>query len=65
MSDKFKLAKAAREGGNEKFTFFETDGKAGGDFRAVYDLHIRLDDLSTEMIYYDIDDIFKSSQVRQ
>jgi len=49
-SDKLKLDKAAREGGNDKLTFFETNGKAGGNFRAVYDLHMRLDTLSTAMI---------------
>ena len=45
-SDKLKLAKSAREGGPDKFTFFESDGQVGGDFRAVYDLHMRLEALS-------------------
>ena len=31
-SDKLKLAKAAREGRDDKFTFFESDGKAGEIF---------------------------------
>ena len=56
--DKLKLARAAREGGEEKFTLFETDGKVGGDFRAVYNLHMRLEDLSKAIMYYDMDDIF-------
>ena len=34
-SDKLKLAKSAREGGRDKFTFFETDGKSGSNFRAA------------------------------
>ena len=57
-SDKLKLAKAAREGGPDKFTFFESDGKVGGDFRAVYDLHMRLEALSKAIMFYDMDDVF-------
>ena len=57
-SDKLKLAKAAREGGNNKFTFFESDGKVGGDFRAVYDLHMRLEALAKSIMFYDMDDVF-------
>ena len=57
-SDKLKLLKAAREGGEDKFTFFESDGKVGGDFRAVYDLHMRLEALSKAILFYDMDDVF-------
>ena len=57
-SDKLKLSKAAREGGEDKFTFFESDGKVGGDFRAVYDLHMRLEALSKAILFYDMDDVF-------
>ena len=56
-SDKLKLANASREGGEDKFTFFESDGKVGGDFRAVYDLHMRLEALSKAVLFYDMDDV--------
>ena len=58
-SDKLKLSKAAREGGGEdRFTFFEPDGKVGGEFCAVYDLHMRLEALSKAIMFYDMDDVF-------
>ena len=57
-SDKLKLAKSAREGGENKFTFFETDGKSGSDFRAVYDLHMRLDALGKSITFFNMDDVF-------
>ena len=58
-SDKLKLSKAAREGEDDKFTLFESDGKVGGDFRAVYDLHMRLEALSKAIIFYDMEDVFQ------
>jgi hypothetical protein len=58
-SDKLKLSKAAREGGDDKFTFFESDGNDGGDFRAVYDLHMRLEALSKVIMFYDMEDVFQ------
>ena len=58
-SDKLKFSKAAREGGDDKFTFFESDGKVGGDFRAVYDLHMRLEALSKAIMFYDMEDVFQ------
>ena len=58
-SDRLKLAKAAREGGMDKFTFFESDGQTGGDFRAVYDLHMRLEALSKAITFYDMGDVFQ------
>ena len=58
-SDRLKLAKAAREGGTNKFTFFESDGQTGGDFRAVYDLHMRLEALSKAITFYDMGDVFQ------
>jgi len=59
-SDKLKLAKVAREGGENKFTFFETDGKSGSDFCAVYDLHMRLDALGKAITFFDMDDVFNT-----
>ena len=35
-SDRLKLSKSAREGGNDKFTFFVTDGTAAHGFKSVY-----------------------------
>ena len=54
-----KLAKAAREGGADKFTFFDLDGQTGGEFWAVYDLHMRLEALSKAITFYDMGDVFK------
>ena len=39
-SDQLKLSKSAREGGSDKFSFFETTGSLRSDFKAVYDLHL-------------------------
>jgi len=44
--------------GEEKFAFFKTDGNVGGDFRAVYDLHMRLEALSKAIMFYDMDEVF-------
>ena len=41
-SDQLNLSKYAQEGGSDKFSFFETDGKIGSDFETVYDLHMRI-----------------------
>ena len=57
-SDKLKLAKVARDGGENTFIFFETDGKWGSDFRAVYDLHMCVDALGKAITFYDKDDDF-------
>jgi len=58
-SKNLKLAKAAREGGSDKFIFFESDEQAGRDFHTAYNLHMRLDVLSKAIAYYDMDDVFK------
>jgi hypothetical protein len=58
-SNRLKLARAAREGGTDKFTFFESDGQTGGDFRAVYDLHMSLEALSKAITFYDMGDVFQ------
>ena len=34
-SDRLKLSKSAREGGDDKFTFFVTDGTASNDFESI------------------------------
>ena len=41
-SDQLKLSKSAREGGSNKFSFFETSGSLGSDLKLVYDLHMRI-----------------------
>ena len=57
-SDRLRLARAAREEGEDKFTFFESDGKVNGDFRVVCDLHMRLDALSKSVKFYDMHETF-------
>ena len=59
LSDKIKLSKEAREEGSDTFSFFETDGKTGFDFKAVHALHIRIDALLTTLKYYDMDNVFQ------
>jgi len=39
------LSEEVREGGTDTFSFLETDEKTGSDFKAVYDLHMRIDTL--------------------
>ena len=56
--DRLKLARAAREEGGDKFTFFESDRKVGEDFRVVYDLYMRLKALSKSIKFYDIHNVF-------
>ena len=57
-SDKLKLARSAREGSTNKFSFFESDGQVGGDFRAVYDLNMQLEALTKSIMFYDMSDVF-------
>ena len=57
-SDQLKLSKSAREGG-DKFSFFETTGSIGSDFKAVYDLHMRIEALSKTLVFYDMIDVFQ------
>ena len=57
--DKLKLSKSAREGGKDKFSFFQADGSTGSEFRTVYDLHMRIDALSTALKYFDMADVFQ------
>ena len=49
-----KLSKAARERNADKFTFCESDGKTGGDSRAVCALHVRLEALSQARTFHDM-----------
>ena len=56
-SEKLKLAKSARERGTNKFTFFNSDGKVGGDFRTVCDLHMQFEGLSKAITFYDMNDV--------
>ena len=58
-SDKLKLSKAAREGGSDRFSFFASDGKMIGDFKTVYDLHMRIESASKAMTQYDMQDVFQ------
>ena len=58
-SDRLKLAKAAKEGGTDKFTFFASDGKLVNDFQTVYDLHMRIEALSKALTSYDMLDVFQ------
>ena len=58
-SDKLKLSRAAREGGTDKFSFFASDGKMIGDFKTVYDLHMRIESASKAMIQFDMLDVFQ------
>ena len=43
----------------DKFSFFEADGKIGSDFKAVYDLHMRIEALSKTLTFYDMKDVFQ------
>ena len=58
-SDIIKLAKLAREWGTEKITFFDSNGQVGGNFRAVYNLRMRLEALSKSIMYHNMDNLFK------
>ena len=58
-SDQLKLSKSAKEGGIDKFSFFETTGSLGSDIKSVYDLHMRIEALSKALILYDMTDVFQ------
>ena len=58
-SDQLKLSKSAREGGSDKFSFFETNGLIGSDFKAVYDLHMRIEALSKALVFFNMIDVFQ------
>jgi len=57
--DQLKLSKAARDRGSVRLVFFETSGSIGSDFKAVYDLHIRIEALSKVLAFFDIADVFQ------
>ena len=58
-SDQLKLSKSAREGGSDKFAFFETTGSIRNNFKTVYDLHMRVEALSKALVFYDLVDVFQ------
>ena len=58
-SDRLELAKVVREGGTDKFTFFESDGQTCSDFWVMYDLHVCLEALSKAITFYNMGDVFK------
>jgi hypothetical protein len=58
-SNLLKLSQSGREGGTDKFAFFEADGKVGSDFKAVYDLHMRIEALSKALMFFDMKDVFE------
>ena len=57
-SDRLKLTRVAREGGEDKFIFFESNGKVGRDFWAVRDIYMRLDALPKHIKYYNMHEMF-------
>ena len=58
-SDKLKLERAARSGGDSKFAFFQSTGQLVNSFETVYSLHMRLDSLTKALDQYDMNDVFK------
>ena len=58
-SYQLKLSKSAREGESDKFSFFETTGWIGNNFKAVYDLHMRIEALSKTLVFFDMIDVFQ------
>ena len=50
--------KAAHEGGDNKFTFFQSNGKILSDFETVYNLHMRIGALSKALESYAVKDVF-------
>ena len=41
------------------FTFFETDGLVGSDFRTVYNLYMRIEALSKALTFFDMRNVFQ------
>ena len=58
-ADLLRLASSAREGGKEKFIFFKANGQLGSDFKAVYDLQMRIYALSKTLSFYDMHAVFQ------
>ena len=58
-SEKLKLSKSAREGGCDKFAFFEANGKMVNEFQTVYDLHMQIEALDQALTFYDMRDVFE------
>ena len=53
-SDKLKLERAARSGGDNNFAFFQSTGLLVNSFETVYSLHVRLDALSKALDRYNM-----------
>ena len=53
-SDKLKLERASRSGGDNKFAFFQSTGLLVNSFETVYSLHVRLDALSKALDRYNM-----------
>ena len=58
-SDQLKLSKQGREGGSDEFSFFETSGLIGGNFKVVHDLHMRIAILSKALVLFDMTNVFQ------
>jgi len=58
-SDQLMLSKEVREGGSDNFSFFQSDGKIGSEFKAVYDIHMQIEALSKALDFFDLDDVFQ------
>ena len=58
-SDKLKLSNDAREGDDNKFTFFQSNIKILNDFETIYNLHMRIDSLTKSLEYYGMKDVLK------
>ena len=58
-SDQLKLSKSAKEGGSDKFAFFEATGLIGAEFKSVNDLHMRIEALSKALVFFDMVDVFQ------
>ena len=40
------------------FSFFEVNRKVGSDFKAMYDIHMRVEALSKDLVFFNKIDIF-------
>ena len=58
-SDQLKLSKQSREGRSDKFSFSESIGSIESDFKAIYDLHMRIKALSKTLVMFDMTDVFQ------
>ena len=40
-------------------SFFESDGRIGSEFGAVYDMHVQIEEFSKALAFFDIDEVFE------